>query len=360
MMKTLIPSYLSKEFIIDDNQAVIRNPNNLDQSSRFKDGDEIPPGFAIGNKKILPLQIKVKVTEVKMDGNRNVYVYAKPINASVFVPEGWTRASNLLDKFVNEIVDYVPNDWDLIPMGDNFTVIDDNALIRTGPPEFKPKSKTISRGTYVDVTARSRQTDPEGKFMRVCFATINDDELVRGEPIGWTSSTNLVEGNSKVFTSSGWLEIKGRNAVWAGGKFKGFKVLISIVGSGAQIQYITLDMLAPYLKLCEAAKKGNVLLSINSGFRTFAKQKELFDLYKSGRGNLAARPGASNHQDGIAIDLNTHGFEGSSTYDWLKKNATAFGFIRTVNKEHWHWEYQPKTAAKFRKKGLFKLPRVRK
>lgn len=33
-------------------------------------------------------------------------------------------------------------------------------------------------------------------------------------------------------------------------------------------------------------------------------------------------------------------FMGSNpTYEWLKRNATAFGFVRTVSKEPWHWEF---------------------
>jgi hypothetical protein len=32
-------------------------------------------------------------------------------------------------------------------------------------------------------------------------------------------------------------------------------------------------------------------------------------------------------------------------YDWLKANGPAHGFVRTVNKEPWHWEYRPDVAA---------------
>jgi hypothetical protein len=32
-------------------------------------------------------------------------------------------------------------------------------------------------------------------------------------------------------------------------------------------------------------------------------------------------------------------------YKWLKRNAPAHGFIRTVNKEPWHWEYDRAKAA---------------
>ncbi len=79
----------------------------------------------------------------------------------------------------------------------------------------------------------------------------------------------------------------------------------------------------------------------------------------AGTGNLAARPGRSNHQHGQAFDLNTGGFDGNRIYDWMKKNGPRFGFIRTVNREHWHWEYRPEEAAELAARGEFKLASVR-
>ncbi len=42
-----------------------------------------------------------------------------------------------------------------------------------------------------------------------------------------------------------------------------------------------------------------------SSYRTLAQQQQLWNLYTSGRGNLAARPGTSNHGWGLAVDLAT-------------------------------------------------------
>lgn len=44
-------------------------------------------------------------------------------------------------------------------------------------------------------------------------------------------------------------------------------------------------------------------LGPQSSYRTFAQQQGFWDLYRSGRGNLAARPGTSNHGWGNAVDL---------------------------------------------------------
>ncbi len=359
-MITAIPSYLDKEFVIDDNLALIRNPNNLKQFSRYKDNDRIPPNSRIGDRKLLPLRTKIKVTDVRVDASRNVYVYAVPQEAPDFIPSGWTRCSNLAGDFINETISYIPKEWDLEPMGDNYTVVDKNAIIRKDPTDFKSTGEKVPYGSYVEITARSRQTTPEAKYVRIRHITIENGVVKAGKPIGWTHSSNLVAGNSEVFKSKQWLDTKGNNAAWKKGNFIGAKVLIGIVGTGGQLQKIAMETYEPYLRLMNAAKRDRLTLSITSGFRTFAKQARLYDGWKNGEEgfNLAASPGRSNHQNGIAFDFNTLGFAGTALYDWLKRSAPSFGFIRTVNKEHWHWEYQPLKAKELKQQGTYKLDRV--
>lgn len=92
-----------------------------------------------------------------------------------------------------------------------------------------------------------------------------------------------------------------------------------------------------FLKMQAAANADGVRLSLTSGFRTMAEQKHLYNCYRSrscNNGNLAARPGYSNHQSGLAVDV--------STSSWLSRNASRFGFVRTVSKEAWHYEYRGK------------------
>jgi hypothetical protein len=89
-----------------------------------------------------------------------------------------------------------------------------------------------------------------------------------------------------------------------------------------------------FLKMQKAAHEAGVRLSLTSGFRTMAEQKRLYNCYRTkscNNGNLAAKPGYSNHQNGLALDV--------STSTWLARNASRFGFVRTVKKEAWHYEY---------------------
>lgn len=104
------------------------------------------------------------------------------------------------------------------------------------------------------------------------------------------------------------------------------------------------DAAAAFLQLEAAARAAGHSLKPTRAFATMAAQEYFFNLFKSGKGNLAAKPGYSNHQGGIAVDL-TVGPTSSQVYKWLARNAGRFGFVRTVKSEPWHWEYRPGTPA---------------
>ncbi|MHB8872709.1 MAG: peptidoglycan-binding protein [Myxococcaceae bacterium] len=97
------------------------------------------------------------------------------------------------------------------------------------------------------------------------------------------------------------------------------------------------DAAAAYNRMYAAARRDGVTLTPVSGFRTMEQQRYLYSLYLQGRGNLAARPGYSNHQGGIAVDISTN----SAVNSWLSRHASQYGFRRTVPSEIWHFEYRP-------------------
>ncbi len=91
-----------------------------------------------------------------------------------------------------------------------------------------------------------------------------------------------------------------------------------------------------FLRWQAAADRAGVSLSIRSGFRTMEEQRHLYDCYVTRRcnnGNLAAKPGYSNHQNGEALDLAT------SNWSWVRSTAGTYGFRATVPSERWHYEY---------------------
>eukprot|EP00161_Ancyromonas_sigmoides_P021159 TRINITY_DN6254_c1_g1_i1.p2 TRINITY_DN6254_c1_g1~~TRINITY_DN6254_c1_g1_i1.p2 ORF type:complete len:369 (-),score=142.52 TRINITY_DN6254_c1_g1_i1:234-1226(-) len=81
---------------------------------------------------------------------------------------------------------------------------------------------------------------------------------------------------------------------------------------------------------------------VNSGFRTNAHQAQLYRQNCRGRSRCSpatARPGYSNHQSGIAVDISVAAYP--RLFQWLADNATRFGFVRSVSTEDWHFDYRP-------------------
>lgn len=91
------------------------------------------------------------------------------------------------------------------------------------------------------------------------------------------------------------------------------------------------------MALRAAMQAAGIPFVLNSAFRRMDEQQRLYNLYRTGRGNLAAAPGYSNHQNGIAFDIN----QGPGVFRWMSRNASRYGFIRAVASEDWHWEWRP-------------------
>ncbi len=121
---------------------------------------------------------------------------------------------------------------------------------------------------------------------------------------------------------------------------------------------VTISMYNKLQKMLKCAEGDSIHIVINSSYRTFEEQyayrvknvrkkkykcDSLFLLTAEDENfkPLTGKPGYSNHNKGIAFDLNT---SDKQVYNWLKQNALSFGFVRTVKKEKWHWEYLPETT----------------
>ena len=88
-----------------------------------------------------------------------------------------------------------------------------------------------------------------------------------------------------------------------------------------------------YQKMGEAAKANGTQLS-GKGIRSYEKQQYFYNCYVNkncNNGNLAAKPGNSEHESGKAVDFS------SSSIGWLQKNASTYGLCATVSNENWHY-----------------------
>lgn len=114
-------------------------------------------------------------------------------------------------------------------------------------------------------------------------------------------------------------------------------IRVASVGNG---KLMRADAAARFNQMKAAARRAGVTLTAVSGFRTMAQQRALYAAYRAGHGNLAARPGYSNHQGGTSVDVATGGSYSSAAYRWLARHGRAYGFVNDVRGEPWHWTFR--------------------
>ena len=113
-----------------------------------------------------------------------------------------------------------------------------------------------------------------------------------------------------------------------------------------------------------------------SGYRSYKRQQEIYEGNLAVKGEMltslySARPGQSEHQTGLAMDISAPSVQSALTTEvestpegqWLRENAHRYGFILRypAGKEHitgyayepWHFRYVGRELAAFlKKKGL--------
>lgn len=144
-------------------------------------------------------------------------------------------------------------------------------------------------------------------------------------------------------------------------------VSVSKIYSYGENQMLTSETYDAFKEMFNAAKKENLTLIIYSSFRSFEDQEDVYNLYKNSRGEeeanrIAAKPGFSEHQTGLSVDIQTYGssqktFEQFEEFNWLQNHAFEYGFILRYPKdkeyitgyeyESWHYRYVGKEVAKY-------------
>lgn len=136
-----------------------------------------------------------------------------------------------------------------------------------------------------------------------------------------------------------------------------------IVKVGSSYAYqgnkIRQDVLDAFINMQSAAKDEDIVLIINSSYRSYADQQNVWTARKNINGiakadQYAARAGFSEHQSGLAIDIaqfnsSEDDFENTPGFTWLTNHAHEYGFILRYpkdkenltgyNYESWHYRY---------------------
>ena len=129
--------------------------------------------------------------------------------------------------------------------------------------------------------------------------------------------------------------------------------------------YLEEETANSYEQMCLDSINDGLNISIRSAYRSYDEQKELYNTYlklygKSYVDKYVACPGHSEHQTGLAIDLESLEcdiFGNSKEYLWVKENAYKYGFIIRYQEgkekitgygaEEWHIRYVGKKAAEY-------------
>lgn len=106
------------------------------------------------------------------------------------------------------------------------------------------------------------------------------------------------------------------------------------IGGG---HYLRKDAGQAYQRLLRDANAAGINVGIASSYRDYDKQASLYQQYLDGTGNLAAKPGHSNHGWGLSLDFNVS--SNPQLLGWLRNNASKYGFHNDVPSENWHWTY---------------------
>lgn len=138
----------------------------------------------------------------------------------------------------------------------------------------------------------------------------------------------------------------------------------SYARSGMQLVDIAKEA---FESMSEDAKKEGMNIIAMSSYRSYDYQVNLYNNYvktdgKEAADTYSARPGYSEHQTGLAVDvynleLPYTSFEETEEFNWMQENAYKYGFILRFPKdkvditgyqyEAWHYRYVGKEVAKY-------------
>lgn len=147
-----------------------------------------------------------------------------------------------------------------------------------------------------------------------------------------------------------------------------FNVILCETENGKKVD----ERIYPYLEemFFDAKKEGHTP-ELTSGYRSKKEQQHLFDdrvdeyisvgysrkEATSLANEYAAKPGNSEHETGLALDINSTSGDSFELYGWLKDNCHKYGFfvrypdgkeeITGIQYEPWHLRFVGKESAKY-------------
>ncbi len=119
-------------------------------------------------------------------------------------------------------------------------------------------------------------------------------------------------------------------------------------------KFLVKDAAEAFEKMCAEIATTGLTIKANSAYRSEAVQIKLYNDYVqndslANADTYSARPGHSEHQLGLAVDIGAgltgyNSFEFTDAFKWVKDNAHRFGYIMRYHKETEHitgYMYEP-------------------
>lgn len=133
---------------------------------------------------------------------------------------------------------------------------------------------------------------------------------------------------------------------------------VEVLGPGYGVGSLRSEAAQAFRAMADAALADGLTLRSVSAYRSYRTQELLYARYLAQNtqdvvDDFSARPGHSEHQTGLALDINvarsSAHFENSAEYAWLLENCARFGFILRYPQgkesitgyrfEPWHYRY---------------------
>lgn len=256
--------------------------------------------------------------------------------------------------------------------------------------KFSPENAELPTGKYIGESENDVRYynffDGGGNYV--------DSSTGIGSAFAWEINGNNLTvhiGSAENTTNAviEWTDENHFNIVWEDGTVEKFSpnrvevidgvtyidgILIANKSYGLPVNYnpngLTAETQQAFNEMASDASKDGLCLCVYSGFRSYIYQQQIYNNYVSLYGQatadtFSARAGHSEHQTGLAIDVNCadDSFDGTPEALWLAENSWKYGFIIRYPKgkqditgykyEPWHVRYLGKeTAEKVYRSGL--------
>lgn len=240
--------------------------------------------------------------------------------------------------YFNNLIGYGVNDRIVININYN-----ENPVIKFHASEFNIKNSSYYEKNY-ERYVNYKKENPD----------LTDDEIINHVNIGLDNKfyTNIRNSNLE----DGILVLCNKyNKLPQNYVPKLVSMSSKYTSSGGKLHPIAYEA---FKKMVDNAKNDDIKLYNVSAYRSYWTQSYLYNNYKNRDGvvkadTYSARAGHSEHQTGLATDINTASssanFQNTKEYAWLIENSYKYGFILRYPKgkeyitgykyEPWHYRY---------------------